>query len=170
MWHCSAINKSDAWIVHKYIQKWYGLQPDLSSFFSWQYFCLFSRYRCLLRGQVIKQSHLPSDVCAMILATLGPSYKDEYQIGATKVIILHLHFLFFSRYFNFVSTHFWNGSWDVLYVRITGHFFFLSRNLYVCKSSVTKRNSCMCRVIFIFAVNAAIYLCFTCVLIVLLEF
>ncbi|KAK7507605.1 hypothetical protein BaRGS_00001540, partial [Batillaria attramentaria] len=45
------------------------------------------RYRCLLRGQVIRQSHLPSEVCAMILATLGPSYKDQYQIGATKVFM-----------------------------------------------------------------------------------
>nr|KAG5714689.1 hypothetical protein BaRGS_000177 [Batillaria attramentaria] len=36
------------------------------------------------------RSNSPSsfrEVCAMILATLGPSYKDQYQIGATKVFM-----------------------------------------------------------------------------------
>lgn len=45
------------------------------------------RYRCLLRGQVIRQSQLPSEVCANILAVLGPTFKDQYQIGATKVFM-----------------------------------------------------------------------------------
>ena len=51
------------------------------------YVVLVCRYRCLLRGQVIRQSHLPSEVCAMILATQGPIFKEQYQIGATKVTI-----------------------------------------------------------------------------------
>ncbi|PVD39191.1 hypothetical protein C0Q70_01819 [Pomacea canaliculata] len=45
------------------------------------------RYRCLLKGTTIRHSQLPSEACAMILSTLGPSHKDEYQIGATKVFM-----------------------------------------------------------------------------------
>ncbi|KAL8573674.1 hypothetical protein ACOMHN_007227 [Nucella lapillus] len=45
------------------------------------------RYRCVLRGQVIRQNQLPSDVSAMILATQGPAFKEHYQIGATKVFM-----------------------------------------------------------------------------------
>ncbi|XP_076459661.1 unconventional myosin-XV-like isoform X2 [Babylonia areolata] len=45
------------------------------------------RYRCLLRGQVIRQNQLPTEVSSMILATQGPAFKDQYQIGATKVFM-----------------------------------------------------------------------------------
>ncbi|XP_059156810.1 unconventional myosin-XV-like isoform X1 [Physella acuta] len=45
------------------------------------------RYHCLMKGQHIKTNQVPWDVCKIILQTQGPGYKDEYQIGATKVFM-----------------------------------------------------------------------------------
>ncbi|KAH9489186.1 Unconventional myosin-XV, partial [Bulinus truncatus] len=42
------------------------------------------RYHCLMRGQEIKSSQIPWDICKLILQTQGSEYKNEYQIGATK--------------------------------------------------------------------------------------
>ncbi|XP_076448222.1 unconventional myosin-XV-like isoform X2 [Babylonia areolata] len=45
------------------------------------------RYRCLLRGQKVAAHHQQSDVCAMILHTQGPAFKDHFQIGVSKVFL-----------------------------------------------------------------------------------
>ncbi|XP_060553902.1 unconventional myosin-XV-like isoform X5 [Ruditapes philippinarum] len=45
------------------------------------------RYRCLLRGQRIHVTHLPTDVCLMILNTQHASFSHLYRIGATKVFM-----------------------------------------------------------------------------------
>ncbi|KAH9499591.1 hypothetical protein Btru_074212 [Bulinus truncatus] len=38
------------------------------------------RYHCLMRGQEIKSSQIPWDICKLILQTQGSEYKNEYQI------------------------------------------------------------------------------------------
>lgn len=45
------------------------------------------RYRCLLKGQKVHLTHLPTDVCMMILKTQPAVYSHMFRIGATKVFM-----------------------------------------------------------------------------------
>ncbi|XP_052263037.1 unconventional myosin-XV-like isoform X3 [Dreissena polymorpha] len=45
------------------------------------------RYRCLLRGEKIHVTHLPTDVCLMILKTQPADLRPLCRIGATKVFM-----------------------------------------------------------------------------------